>query len=135
LAAQWLDRQLTNDISSTEFRAPETIIDHPWDEKVDIWAVGCLVRIRNFFYVHVVVSCRVCACQTFQLLTGKSLFNPKDDPQGRFSADDEQLLHMMQMTGQTFNAGMLNASAKAGEFFESNGKDQVTCITPHNNIY
>lgn len=44
-AAQWLDRKLTDEISSIELRAPETVIYHPWDEKVDIWAVGCLVRI------------------------------------------------------------------------------------------
>jgi hypothetical protein len=36
---------LTDEISSIELRAPETVIYHPWDEKVDIWAVGCLVRI------------------------------------------------------------------------------------------
>jgi hypothetical protein len=69
-----------------------------------------------------------CTYQTFQLLTGKPLFNPRNDPQGRFSADDEHLLHMMQLTGQTFEAGMLNTSAKAGEFFESNGEDPITCI-------
>jgi hypothetical protein len=45
LAAQWLDRKSTDEISSTGLRAPETVIYHPWDEKVDIWAVGCLVRI------------------------------------------------------------------------------------------
>jgi serine/threonine protein kinase len=77
-------------------------------------------------HLHTVVSYRVHAYQTFQLLTGKPLFNPKDDPRGRFSADDEHLLHMMQLTGQTFEAGMLKASAKAGEFFESNGEYSIT---------
>jgi len=112
--AQWLDCKLTDEISSIELRAPETVIYHPWDEKVDIWAVGCL---------------------TFQLLTGKPLFNPKNDPRGRFSADDEHLLHMMQLTGQTFQAGMLNASAKAGEFFESNGNlSRITGALPQDHL-
>jgi serine/threonine protein kinase len=84
-------------------------------------------------YVRIVVSYRVHA-QTFQLLTGKPPFNPRDDPLRRFSADDEHLLHMMQLTGQTFDAGMLNASAKAGEFFESNGKAPITCIIPSQRI-
>jgi hypothetical protein len=85
-------------------------------------------------YVPTVVSCCVHASQTFQLLTGKPPFNPRNDRRGRFSADDEHLLHMMQLTGQTFEAGMLNASAKAGEFFESNGEDPITCIIPSQHV-
>src|ERR1700690_3894798 len=34
--AQWLDRKSTDEISSIQLRAPETVIYHPWDEKVDI---------------------------------------------------------------------------------------------------
>jgi hypothetical protein len=34
-----------NENLSIELRAPETVIHHSWDEKVDMWVVGCLVRI------------------------------------------------------------------------------------------
>ena len=42
--AQWYSNKVTDDISPTALRAPETILHHYWDEKVDIWAIGCLVR-------------------------------------------------------------------------------------------
>ena len=61
-------------------------------------------------------------------MAGKGLFKPWNDPQGHFSADDEHLLHMMQLTGKIFEAGMLRVSAKAGEFFETNGKDPVSRV-------
>ncbi|KAG8813887.1 hypothetical protein FRC18_002238 [Serendipita sp. 400] len=34
------------DIQPYQYRAPEVIFDIPWDEKVDIWSVGVMVRIR-----------------------------------------------------------------------------------------
>ena len=33
------------DIQPFQYRAPEVIFDIPWDEKVDIWSVGVMVRI------------------------------------------------------------------------------------------
>ena len=35
----------TADIQPFQYRAPEVIFDIPWDEKVDIWNVGVMVRI------------------------------------------------------------------------------------------
>lgn len=32
------------DIQPYQYRAPEVIFDIPWDEKVDIWSVGVMVR-------------------------------------------------------------------------------------------
>lgn len=32
------------EITAPTLRAPEIILHGPWDEKVDIWAFGCLVR-------------------------------------------------------------------------------------------
>ena len=34
----------TGDIQPYQYRAPEVILGAPWDEKVDIWAVGVMVR-------------------------------------------------------------------------------------------
>jgi len=33
----------TNEITADSLRAPETILQGPWDNKVDIWAFGCLI--------------------------------------------------------------------------------------------
>jgi serine/threonine-protein kinase SRPK3 len=34
------------DIQPYQYRAPEVIFEIPWDEKVDIWNVGVMVRTR-----------------------------------------------------------------------------------------
>jgi serine/threonine-protein kinase SRPK3 len=36
------------DIQPYQYRAPEVILDIPWDEKVDIWSVGVMVRTAIF---------------------------------------------------------------------------------------
>ena len=35
------------DVQPYQYRAPEVIFDIPWDEKVDIWSVGVMVRTRG----------------------------------------------------------------------------------------
>lgn len=37
------DRTYTADIQPEPYRAPEVILHMPWDSKVDIWNLGCLV--------------------------------------------------------------------------------------------
>jgi hypothetical protein len=49
------------------------------------------------------------------------LFDPQDDPQGRFSVDDEHLLRMMQLMGQRFPAEMLREAQKGHAFFKPDG--------------
>jgi serine/threonine-protein kinase SRPK3 len=34
-------------ITPDALRAPETILGGPWNEKVDIWIFGCLVRFAR----------------------------------------------------------------------------------------
>lgn len=36
------------DIQPYQYRAPEVILDIPWDEKVDVWSVGVMVRTAIF---------------------------------------------------------------------------------------
>lgn len=38
------DCHSTEDIQTREYRAPEVILGKPWDEKVDTWSLGCIVR-------------------------------------------------------------------------------------------
>jgi len=54
-SACWTDKQFSDSIGTTEYRAPESIIGMDYNAKVDIWAVACL---------------------TFELLTGDYLFDP-----------------------------------------------------------
>ncbi|KAH9948889.1 kinase-like domain-containing protein [Amylocystis lapponica] len=41
--AQWLGQRRTHSAQSAEFRAPEVVVGYPWDEKIDIWSLGCMV--------------------------------------------------------------------------------------------
>ena len=42
--AQVVNQQVTSRITPDILRAPESILQGPWNEKVDIWTFGCLVR-------------------------------------------------------------------------------------------
>jgi len=41
-------------IGTRHYRAPEVVIGHPWDEKVDLWSAGCLIALSylGFRPVH-----------------------------------------------------------------------------------
>jgi serine/threonine-protein kinase SRPK3 len=41
--ARFARRENTDDIQPEQYRAPEVILGHPWNEKVDIWNLGCMV--------------------------------------------------------------------------------------------
>ncbi|TFK22761.1 CMGC/SRPK protein kinase [Coprinopsis marcescibilis] len=44
-SAQWVGRRSTNRVQPIGLRAPEVILGRNWNEKIDIWSLGCLVRI------------------------------------------------------------------------------------------
>jgi serine/threonine-protein kinase SRPK3 len=43
-AAQFFNRQTTDDITPLGLRPPEIVLGGEWDESVDIWTFGCIVR-------------------------------------------------------------------------------------------
>ena len=45
--AQFGDPPFCEDVMPDLYRAPEIILRIAWDEKIDIWAFGLMVRIRH----------------------------------------------------------------------------------------
>lgn len=46
--ARYGSNTYTGDIQPYIYRAPEVVLRMPWNEKVDIWNVGVLVRVRSY---------------------------------------------------------------------------------------
>ncbi|KAJ8590256.1 kinase-like protein, partial [Rhizopogon salebrosus TDB-379] len=83
--AQFLDREpATRTISAYALRAPEVILGAAYDVKVDIWSLGCM---------------------TFELLTGRWLFNPQAGQ--TWSVEDDHLAKMAELTGENFSDKIL----------------------------
>jgi len=45
LLASWTNRHLSDKIQPEHLRAPEVYLGAPWGKAVDIWSLGCLVRM------------------------------------------------------------------------------------------
>jgi serine/threonine-protein kinase SRPK3 len=58
--------------------------------------------------------------QTFELLTGRWLFNPQSGP--TWTTEDDHLAKMMELTGETFNETTLSASRNRNEYFDDYGQ-------------
>ncbi|THH03576.1 hypothetical protein EW146_g10394 [Bondarzewia mesenterica] len=85
-SAQFVDQPVTNDITPYTLRAPETILQGAWDEKVDIWIFGCLI---------------------FESLTGCDLFTLESD---ECRPEEMHLYQMMVYTGERFTSDQLRES-------------------------
>ena len=70
------DSHITDDITTRQYRAPETIAGCKFTEKADIWSIGCIL---------------------FELLTGEYLFNPKGGE--NFSKDEDHLALIVELIG------------------------------------
>lgn len=56
LLAQLAAHQVTSHITPDVLRAPESILQGPWDSKVDMWTYGCLVRPTRSHISHLYMS-------------------------------------------------------------------------------
>ncbi|KAJ3434344.1 hypothetical protein M0812_19824 [Anaeramoeba flamelloides] len=75
--ACWFDQHFSSLIQTREYRCPEVIIGHGYNEKSDIWSMACMI---------------------FELLTGEVLFQPiSDDPHLQ---DEEHLALMISLLGE-----------------------------------
>lgn len=116
LTAQWAHREHpTKTIGAYALRAPEVIIGADYGTKVDIWAIGCMVRLK---YYHFIQSHNYSG-QTFELLTGHWLFNPLQGPTWRI--EDDHLAKMMELTGERFSEETLARSQKRDDYFDEGG--------------
>ncbi|MQL96499.1 hypothetical protein Taro_029178 [Colocasia esculenta] len=75
--ACWSDKQVTDDIQTRQYRAPEVILGAGYSYSVDMWSFACIA---------------------FELATGDMLFTPNGG-QG-FSEDEDHLALMMELLGK-----------------------------------
>ncbi|KAJ7720864.1 kinase-like domain-containing protein [Mycena maculata] len=110
--AQELDDWTSNEVTSLTLRAPEIILGGPWNEKIDIWSLGCLV---------------------FTLLTHQPLFphgvkpihhehlRPGFEPTEKGIETDYVLWLITLFTDQRYPSGVLDLYANSRDYFEENG--------------
>ncbi|OBZ79963.1 Serine/threonine-protein kinase SRPK [Grifola frondosa] len=96
-SAQFVNEQVTDGITARSLRAPETILNGPWDEKVDIWTFGCLV---------------------FELIVGAGLFKYQRLPDRRLDAAGAHLWQMICFTGEFFKPKQLKYSRRAAWYLK-----------------
>jgi hypothetical protein len=71
--------------------------------------------------------------QTFELLTGRWLFNPQGGP--TWCLEDDHLAKMMELTAENFDDRILAKSRKRDEYFDKSGlytissRDNLTVLT------
>jgi len=53
LLANWVNNRHVKIIQPRALRAPEVILGADWGTPVDIWNLGCLVRLRALLQRHV----------------------------------------------------------------------------------
>ena len=55
--------QLSSYVQSRSYRAPEVILGLPYDHKIDIWSLGCiLAELSSGFVLFQVRHACVCSC-------------------------------------------------------------------------
>lgn len=87
----------TKEIQTRYYRAPEVILKTEFDEKSDMWSVGCIL---------------------YELLTGKVLFNP--GKKRGFNRDRNHILDIQKLLGKIPDS-LLNRSLRKNDFFRQDG--------------
>ncbi len=85
--ACWINKHFTDDITTRQYRAPESILQCGYDPKVDIWSLACMI---------------------FELLTGDYLFDPRQKEESKddagYSRDEDHLALIGELCGSKNSA-------------------------------
>ena len=106
----------TNEITPNPLRAPEIILQGPWDNKVDIWAFGCLVRRRIpvlYFYPLTVSN-----LQIFEFTTGRALFECRPFLEYGLDPSTAHLWQMLCFTRELMTREQANSSKLGAQYFD-----------------
>ena len=96
-----------DEIQTRYYRAPEVILGLKYNEKIDIWSIGCMI---------------------YELYTGEILFDPEKDKD--FSRDFHHLFLIEEICGE-FPKHMIKKSPRNKEFFKNyklNCKKKINLI-------
>ena len=103
---EYIDKKGENEIQTWYYRAPEIIIDYPYNEKIDVWSLGCMV---------------------YEMATGVLLFNPKHEPLN----EDAHHLFLIQTLLEPFPKYMIDRSDRELYLFKSYKIRNVSRSDPH----
>ncbi|KAG8810022.1 hypothetical protein FRC17_003130 [Serendipita sp. 399] len=99
----------SSEIGAYALRAPENVIGayEKCGTPLDIWAIGCL---------------------TYELLTGKCLFDPKDGD--GYTKDECHIALMLTMTGEQFPMSLIENTDKKDIYFDESGNFRKVGLIP-----
>lgn len=113
--ASWVDNRLTELIQPTSLRALEVILRANWGPSADIWSAACVVSPLTFNTgLNPIVTPNK---QIFELLQGRVLFKGRPDPNGTWTAEEDDLAQMMELFGP-LPTDLLAEGRSSGSFFD-----------------
>ena len=95
--ACWIDHHFTDDITTRQYRAPETLLGAPYGTSVDIFS---------------------CACLIFELVTGEYLFDPEEND--NYDRDEDHLALIIELIGPP-PLSLLKQGTYTKQFFSAKG--------------
>ena len=93
-----LNDLFSDELQTEYYRAPEIILGHKFNEKIDIWSVGCVI---------------------FELLTGKLLFDPETTT--KFKRANNHIMDMVELFGD-FDETFIKKCKNRKNFFGSDNQ-------------
>ena len=109
-------------VGSESLRAPEVILRAGYGPEIDIWAIGCTVRVFLLRFFRNFDPCLIIHVEVFEMLTGRWLLKPDLEEEDPWTAEDDLLAKMMELTGERFSdTPLLSRGERYKEFFDDKG--------------
>jgi serine/threonine-protein kinase SRPK3 len=112
--ARFADRENTDLIQPEQYRAPEVLLGQLWNEKVDIWNLGCMVSAA----FCTVGTLHAHGAQIWHLFEDKNLFKAHDG-EGKQS-NFVHLSHITAYLGRPPRQ-LMKKGGQCAEYFEEDG--------------